>query len=93
MPNVRYNFTTTQEHIFGQMMHRMESKQMTERLDIQSPDVEFRAFLVNAVAKCEEAEDSGDRKQLCQGLITVGAAAAPWLSKDIRENGYGNVGR
>ena len=93
MPNGHYGFTAIQEHIFRQMMHRMESTQMKERLDIQSPDDQFRAFLVDAVARCEEAEDSGDRRQLCQQLITVGAAAALWLSKDIRENGYRNVGR
>ena len=93
MPNGHYDFTATQEHIFKQMVHRMESKPMTERLNVQSPDDEFRAFLVNATARCEEAEYAGDRKQLCQELITVGAAAALWLSKDIQENGYRNVGR
>lgn len=92
MPNGHYGFTAIQEHIFKQMMHRMESKQMKEHLDIQSPDDQFRAFLVNAVAECEEAEDGGDRQQLCQQLITVGAVAALWLSKDIREHGYSNVG-
>ena len=93
MPNGHYGFTAIQEHAFKQMMHWMESKQMAEHLDIRSPDDEFRAFLVDAVAQCEEAEDSGDRRQLCQQLITVGAVAALWLSKDIRENGYRNVGR
>ena len=92
MPNGHYGFTAYQEHIFRQMMHRMESKQMKESLDIQSPDDEFRTFLVDAVAQCEEAADSGNRRQLCQQLTTVGAAAALWLSKDIRENGYRNVG-
>ena len=93
MPNGHYGFTAYQEHIFKQMMHRMESKQMAEHLNIQSPDDEFRASLVSAVARCEEAEDSGDRRQMCQQLITVGAVAALWLSKELRENGYRNVGR
>ena len=93
MPNRHYHFTATQERIFRQMMHLMESKEMTEHLDVQSTGDEFRTFLVNAVARCEEAEDAGDRKQLCQELINVGAAAALRLSKDIRENGYANVGR
>ena len=44
MSNGHYGFTAIQEHIFQQMMHRMESTQMKERLDIQSPDDQFRLF-------------------------------------------------